>query len=273
MNFSLPPVPQGAPLVAPPMQSGQPPETIPMHDAMAGQFAQPATQNWAQPWAQQPPPQTLAQAQQPPMPDYSGMQTTEQTFAAAAVNQAAQQVAYTSDMQQFAGQQPQAQPQAQPQLTFEQLCAHYVDVDAQLSAATAQYNSYEKSMKAIREKLEVAILSAIPPNVEAATLHGHVFKPVEKIRYQTAEGMADTFWSWVKVNNRLDMVDRRISQTGAEALIENTKAWLQQEIAKGAFGDANPPSVELYYPPGLDIKCTPALSVTKAKKANNLVSE
>lgn len=232
-GFALPPVPPGTPLVAPPPQIGQPPE-----------FIAPAQAGF-------PHPNTVAS----PDPAYA------QAFPAAAPSQQFQ-----------AAPPPAPAPAAAPQMSLEDLAAHWVAVDTQLSDSARAWKDYEAAMKGIRDKLETAISSQIPVGTESITLQGRTFKPTYKIRYQTAEGQADVFWSWIKTNNRVDLLDKRISQSGAEALVEQTMAWHAEQVRLGAV-DPQAAPVQRFFPPGFEIHRTPTLSVTKAKTSPNLTKE
>jgi hypothetical protein len=165
-----------------------------------------------------------------------------------------------------------AAPATPPQLSLDELATHWVNVKTTLTESATNWNRFETGMKGTLQKLENAIAAQIPVGTESISLQGMIFKPVVKTRFQTSEGQAEQFWTWIKDNNRPDLLDRRISQSAAAALVEQTKAWYADQVQHGTINPQEHP-LERFFPPGFEIKRTPDLSVTKATRATNLVKE
>ena len=262
-GFALPPVLPGAPMVAPPPRTGPAPEF--MNPQTAG-FPYPGQATGPDPtYQQQFAPATPSQQFQAPTAQGSGEQP------AGFVNVGG--VQYHPDQVHLvtAVAQPAA-PTAPPQLSLDELATHWVNVKATLAESTTNWDRFETGMKGTLQKLENAIAAQIPVGTESISLQGMVFKPVVKTRYQTSAGQAEQFWAWIKDNNRPDLLERRISQSAAAALVEQTKARYADQVQRSAINPQEHP-LEHFFPPGFEIKRTPDLSVTKATRATNLVKE
>ena len=253
-GFALPPVLPGAPMVAPPPRTGPAPE-----------FMSPQTAGFPYPGQATGPDPAYQQQFQAPTAQGSGEQP------AGFVNVGG--VQYHPDQVHLVTTVAQAAaPTAPPQLSLDELATHWVNVKATLAESTTNWNRFEAGMKGTLQKLENAIAAQIPVGTESISLQGMIFKPVVKTRYQTSEGQAEQFWTWIKDNNRPDLLDRRISQSAAAALVEQTKAWYADQVQHGTINPQEHP-LERFFPPGFEIKRTPDLSVTKATRATNLVKE
>lgn len=102
----------------------------------------------------------------------------------------------------------------------------YADVKTRHEALKLQLDVLEVELK----RLKARLLAAVPEAVDTlvmTTRSGTKLRitPTTTAAYSPAAGNSEMFWQWAKINNRFDLVQRRVSSTGIVEYAEQHGAY------------------------------------------------
>lgn len=99
-------------------------------------------------------------------------------------------------------------------LTPAQLADEYAALDRERDTLAVRTAAIEERMRMIKKDLS----RIVPDGVDTMVLTGMSgaklrITPTTTDIYSPATGQAEMFWQWVRINNALDLVQRRLSST------------------------------------------------------------